>query len=97
MTNGKRIVTLFTIISLAYVYSCYVGNLRNEIKPIKQKLIRNVQVKSVSILRYGFDFIKHIIAMSMFNVTKPLKELFRLFGGIPIKSNSYLHNIMSNF
>ena len=97
VTDAKRIVTLFTIISLAYVYSCYIGNLRNEIKPIKQKLIRNVQVKSVSIFRYGFDFIKHIIAISMFNVAKPLKELLRLFNGIPIKSSSCLYNIMSNF
>jgi hypothetical protein len=65
--DATRIITLFIIISLSYVYSCYIGNMRAEIKPIRQKLIRSTQVNSVSMFRYGFDLIKHIIAITLFS------------------------------
>jgi hypothetical protein len=97
ITNSKRIITLFAVISLAYVYSCYIGNLRNQIKPIKQKLINNTAVKSVSIFRYGLDLIKHSIVVSAFNGIKLFKELINVFSGKPIKSSSSLYNLMLNF
>jgi len=97
ITNDKRIITLFAVISLAYVYSCYIGNLRNQIQPIKQKLINNTAVKSVSIFRYGLDLIKHIIVVSAFNGIKLFKELLNAFSGKPIKSSSSLYNLMLNF
>jgi hypothetical protein len=97
ITNNRRIVALFTVISLTYVYSCYIGTLRNHIKPIKQKLIKNTATKSVSIFRYGLDFIKHIIAISTFNGIKLLKELLSILLGNPIKQSASIYILMLNF
>lgn len=97
ITNGRRILNLFAIISLAYVYSCYIGNIRNQIKPIKQKLINNIETKSVSLFRYGFDLIKHILAVSIIQNKQLTCELLQLLMGVPIKPASAMVQLMSNF
>lgn len=97
ITKQQRIVTLFAVISLAYVYSCYIGNMRMQIKPIKQKLIRNISVNSVSIFRYGFDLIKHVMATSIFLVNNAFTELIDVLTGNTIKPNNCLFKLMSTF
>lgn len=97
ITKSNRITNLFAIISLAYVYSCYIGNMRHQIKPIKQKLINQTVINSVSIFRYGLDLIKHVIAIALFSTKTVLKELIQILQGKPIKPSSSLNKLMLTF
>jgi hypothetical protein len=98
ITKGNRIVTLFTIISLSYCYCCFIGKLKNSIKPIKEKFINNVKCKTQSIFRCGFDMMQHLITLA-FTCGEQIvrRQLFELLMGKPIKSNSKIQNIMLNF
>ena len=98
ITKANRIVTLFAIISLSYCYCCYIGELRNSIKPIKEKFINKVKYKTQSIFRCGFDMMQYLITLAFTCGDKVLRrQLFELLMGKPIKSSSRIQNIMLNF
>lgn len=78
VTKDNRIVTLFTIISIAYCYCAYIGDMRNNIRPIIMKTINNVETKSVSVFKYGFNLVQHIIAMCLWGSTKIFSQLLQI-------------------
>lgn len=98
ITKANRIITLFAIIALAYCYCCYIGELKNSIKPIKEKFINNVKYKTQSIFRSGFDLLQYIINIAFsYGVANLRRQLFDLILGKTIKSTSTIKNIMLNF
>jgi hypothetical protein len=98
ITKANRIVTLFAIISLAYCYCCFIGELKNSIKPIKEKYINKIKHKTQSIFRCGFDMMQYLITLAFTCGDTILKrQLFELLMGKPIKLNSRIQNIMLNF
>lgn len=98
ITKANRIVTLFAIIALAYCYCCYIGELKNSIKPIKEKFINHVKYKTQSIFRAGFDIMQHIIDIAFsYGGAIFRHQLFDLLMGKPIKLNSRIKNILLNF
>jgi Transposase DDE domain len=97
ITKANRIVTLFSIIALAYCYCCFIGELKNSIKPIKEKLINNVKRKSQSVFKQGFYLLQHVIAMAACGGTYPLRQLINLLTGNARKPGKALLNLMLNF
>jgi hypothetical protein len=98
ITKANRIVTLFAVISLSYCYCCLIGELKNSIKPIKEKYINNVKYKTQSIFRCGFDMMQYLINLAFACGDSILRtQLFNLLTGQPIKSSSKIQNIMLNF
>ena len=77
--NETRLLSLFTIIAICYSYSCLIGNIREELKPIKYKRIKEIPTKMFGTFRYGLDLIQHIL----FNRSR------KLFTAI-IECSSYL-------
>lgn len=97
VTKDNRIVTLFAIISIAYCYCAYLGNMRNNIRPIIQKTINKIETKSVSIFRYGFNLVQHIIAMCLWGQTTIFSQLLQILTGTSKTPKPKLANLMLNF
>jgi hypothetical protein len=98
ITKENRIVTLVVIISLAYCYCCYIGELKNSIAAIKEKFINDVKCKTQSIFRCGFDVTKYLITLAFFGCDKVIRrQIVNLLNGKPIKASSKIYNIMLNF
>jgi len=58
LKDEKRLNTLFAVLALAFCWAYHVGAWRHEIKPIRMK---KHQRPAKSILRYGFDWIRHAL------------------------------------
>lgn len=97
VTKDNRVVTLFAIIAIAYCYCAYLGNMRNNIRPIKQKIIHKVETRSVSVFRYGFNLIQHIIAMCLWGQNAIFSQLLQILTGTSKKPKQKLVNLMLNF
>jgi hypothetical protein len=97
ITKENRIVTLFSVIALAYCYCCFIGELKNSIKPIKDKLINNVKHKSQSVFKYGLYFLQHVIIMTSWGTKKPFYQLTKLLSGNVKKPGKNLLSLMLNF
>jgi hypothetical protein len=96
ITKPNRLVTLVTIVSLAYCYSCFLGESRNNIKPIKIKIINKIEVKSASVFKYGFSLLQHILVCA--NRDKIIfKQLIDLLTGKVCKPSKKLLILMLNF
>lgn len=97
ITKDNRIITLFAIIAIAYCYCAYLGNMRNNIRPIIQKTINTVETKSVSVFKYGFNLIQHIIAMCLWGQTAIFSQLLQMLTGTSKKPKQQLAVLMLNF
>ena len=92
----NRLVTLFSIVSLAYCYSCFLGEMRNNIKPIKTKIINKIEIKSASVFKYGFLLLQYVLVCA--NRDKNIfKYLIDLLTGKVSKPHKKLMILMLNF
>lgn len=97
VTKPHRVVTLFTLVAIAYAYCCFIGELKHSIKPIKDKYLKGTRQKSKSIFRAGLDVIQHIIALAAYSYKAIFSQLIKAMQGKPLKRNYMLYNIMLNF
>jgi len=75
MSNPNKMDTLFTILSLAFVWSHTIGEWLNEKKPIKTL---NHGRKAKSIFLYGLEYLARIL-LNYEYFSQELKLIFRLF------------------
>lgn len=104
LTKYNRLSSLFTLIAIAYCYSCKIGSIANSIKPIKiKKLKRNNTIQETpefSLFNYGFYLLKNIIISCLSDGTVVARQLHKILNYPPntsVSKHSSLYRIMANF
>ncbi|RLA73532.1 MAG: IS4 family transposase [Epsilonproteobacteria bacterium] len=85
MSNPKKLDTLFTILSLAFVWSHSIGEWLNEKEPIKT--LKHGR-KAKSIFLYGLEYLARILLNHEY-FSQELKIIFRLFHFKDLKIGDY--------
>ncbi len=104
LTKYNRLSSLFTLIAIAYCYSCKIGSIANNIKPIKtKKLKRNNIVQETpefSLFNYGFYLLKNIIISYLSDEAVVARQLHKILNYPPntsISKHFRLYRIIANF
>lgn len=93
--HETRLLSLFTIIAICYSYSCLLGKIREELKPVKYKRINKIPTKMFGTFRYGLDLIQHILFNRSNKLFMALIECFSQ--GAKRKLHKSLSDLMLNF
>ncbi len=72
LTDGERLNTLFSVVTIAFCWACHIGAWRHIVKPIT---IKKHQRPARSIFRYGFDWIRHVV----FNPEDKREQMTQVF------------------
>lgn len=96
LTKHNRLSSLFTLIAIAYCYSCKIGSIANSIRPIKiKKLKRNTALwgtPEFSLFNYGFYLLKNIVISYLSDGVVVARQLHKILNyppgaNIPNSSN----------
>lgn len=104
LTQYNRLASLFTLIAIAYCYSCKIGSIASRIKPIKIKKLKRSnntiqEVPEFSLFNYGFYLLKSIIISYLCDSAVVARQLYQILNYPPktnISKHSRIYRIMNN-
>lgn len=105
LTKYNLLASLFTLIAIAYCYSCKIGSIANSIKPINIKKLKRSnntiqEVPEFSLFNYGFYLLKNITISYLCDSTVVARQLYQILNYPPhvnIPKRSRIHRIIVNF